>query len=169
LARGAAVQAQNFNALTRSDSNLPRAVGCTSYNFAILAAHPKTGSLQPRILLEKASELPAAVNRTLRPSTLSGADGQYFPSLQIIESTGMGDNNWLRLGKVKPDALFPERGPTDPLQLRLEVDASGILETSLVWPAGNRQYRLPESSDPVLKELNRWHGWLDATLLGNGI
>ncbi|MEZ6076663.1 MAG: hypothetical protein R3C56_13675 [Pirellulaceae bacterium] len=63
--------------------------------------------------------------------------------------------------------MFPERRPGEPLQLRIEVDDSGILETSLAWNEGKRQVRLPHTSDPTLSdvEITHWQNWLETTML----
>jgi hypothetical protein len=170
LACGASIQSQHFSSPTQSDRLHPRAVGCTAYDFALFATDPATGRAKPSILVGKSSALPTAVTRTLRPRALTADASPSFPTLQIIESTSLGDANWLRLGKAKPDELFPDLSPGDPLQLRLEVEESGVLDTSLLWPAGNRQIRLPYTSDPTLsdQDISAWRSWLDTTLLCAG-
>lgn len=167
LARGAALQTQHYSSLIRSDLLKPRAIGCSVYDFGLLASSSSSGKTKPRILLEKSSTLPVSITRTLRPSSISGSHTAAFPMLQIIESSTVGSGNWLALGKVKPDELFPERVGSAPLQLRLEIDESGILETSLLWAEGNRQVRLPHTSDPTLSDhdIDVWREWLETTLL----
>lgn len=168
LARGAALQAQHLSApLTEPDRLHPKAISCSAYDFALLAASSSSGTLKPRVLLEKSSALPAAYSRSLRPSSLGGSSSRSFSTLQLIESSSLGSSNWLRLGKVKPDEIFPNREANAPLQLRLEVDESGILESSLLWPDGNRQVRLPETSDETLSEseIASWREWLETALL----
>lgn len=168
FARGAAIQSGHFSSLTQSGTLHPRGIGCTAYDIALLAADPSTGKVVPRVLLERASSVPTSLNRTLRPNAVPLGSG--FAPLQIIESSSLGGANWLALGKVKPDELFPERQGSEPLQLRLEIDDSGILESSLAWNAGNRQVRLPHTSDPTLSdtEINHWQSWLDTALLCGG-
>jgi serine/threonine protein kinase len=168
FARGAALQSRHFNSLTQADQAHPFGVGCSAYDIGLLAADPKTGKAAPRVLLERSSPLAASLTRTLRPSSLAGNQpSQAFAPLQMIESSSLSDTHWLALGKVKPDELFPLRNANDPLQLRLEIDESGILETSLTWLAGNRRIRLPHTSDPTLSEADiaQWRTWLDTALL----
>ena len=168
FARGGAIQSQYFSSLDLNKNLLPRGIGCMAYDVALLAADPATGKAVPRVLLERSTPLPTSLARTLRPSSLAaGVPSNSFPPLQIIESSSLGSTHWLALGKVQPDELFPERGPGEPLQLRLEVDERGILETSLVWSDGKRQVRLPHTSDPTLSEteLAHWQNWLETTML----
>ena len=168
FARGAALQSGHFHALQQTATLYPSGTACTAYDFALLAADPTSGKAVPHVLLERSTALPAARNRTLRPTAHSAGSG--FAPLQIIEGSSLGGSHWLALGKVKPDELFPLRPAAQPLQLRLEVDDSGILETSLSWMEGNRRVRLPHTSDPTLseEEIAEWHKWLDTALLCGG-
>ena len=168
IARGGAIQSQHYSSLNLNNNLLPRGISCMAYDVALLAADPATGRAVPRVLLERSTGLPCSLARTLRPSSLAAGDpSNFFPSLQIIESSSLGNSHWLALGKVQPDELFPERRPGEPLQLRVEVDESGILETSLAWSEGKRQVRLPHTSDPTLSEaeLVHWQSWLETTML----
>ncbi len=171
FARGAALQARHFSSLTQLKSSHPYGVGCSAYDIALLAADSNSGKSVPRVLLERSSVLPTTQTRTLRPTSLGNKQAaQAFAPLQIIESSGLNATTWLALGKVKPDELFPQRSGSQPLQLRLEIDENGILESSLAWPDGNRRVRLPHSSDPTLSEadIQRWQKWLDTTFLCRG-
>lgn len=168
FARGGAIQSQHFSSLSTNKNLLPRGIGCMAYDVALLAADPVTGKAVPRVLLERSTVTPTSLARTLRPSSLAGGNPtNSFPPLQIIESSSLGSTHWLALGKVQPDELFPERRPGEPLQLRIEVDDSGILETSLAWNEGKRQVRLPHTSDPTLSdvEITHWQNWLETTML----
>ena len=164
-----------------------------AYDVALLAVDPTTSKAGPRVLLERSTPLPASMTRTLRPSSLnggtipsgtvagsaelsdavvgntpsSGAVATAFPSLQIIESSSPGSTHWLALGKVQPDELFPERRAGEPLRLVMEVDESGILETSLSGSEGKRRVQLPHTSDPTLSDadIEQWHSWLETTML----
>ncbi len=171
FARGAAIQSRHFSSLTQAENLQPRGIGCSAYDIALLAADPHTNKAVPRVLLERSSPLPNSLTRTLRPnSSGQGAAEHAFAPLQIIESSSLGGANWLALGKVKPDELFPQRVGAEPLQLRVEIDESGILESSLTWPDGNRRVRLPHTSDPTLSEADiaHWQKWLDTTMLCGG-
>jgi hypothetical protein len=98
---------------------------------------------------------------------VEGQPPARFPTLQIIESTTLGDANWHLLAKAKPEQFFPERQADEPLQLRFEVDESGVLRPSLLWPAGNRQVLLPTCEDSALSEaqIAQWNQWLEASML----
>ncbi len=167
FARGAAIQSRHFSLLSQETSSHPRGVSCAAYDLGILIVDPLTGKATPRVLLDRSSPLPTSIGRTLRPSLLRDNDTKSFPALQLIESGNSGGTHWLALGKVKPDELFPDRIGADPLSLRLEIDASGILESSLAWPSGNRKTRLPHSSDATLsdQEIEQWKNWLTSALL----
>lgn len=163
FARGAAIYAHQFGGLSSSSEIAPRVVNSTAYDIALLAG--SDSAAKPRILLEKATTIPASVSRTLRPQLSNGRSS--FPDLQLIESSSLGNNHWLKLGAVKPAQVFPERHSDDPLKLRLEVDDNGILETSLLWPNGNRQIAVPASSEPELTndDLHSWKEWLETVFL----
>ncbi len=165
FARGAAIQARHLGSLSTKDRVTPRALGCTAYDIALLAESKQGGKTTPRVLLEKAEGLPASSSHTVRARPVGRQETQ--PTLQLIESSSLGDSSWLKLGAVKPSELFPLRPADDPLQLRLEMDENGILESSLIWPAGNRQARIPSSSDPEMSDesLRAWRQWLETVML----
>ena len=131
-----------------------------------LLANAADGSVKskPRKLLDKALATPASHSRTIRPFHVDGS--ARMPALQLIESTSLGGGNWLKLGNIDPQAVFPDRAPDDPLQLRMEIDENGILESSLLWPSENRQIAIPASSDPELSEEDTfiWREWLDSIM-----
>ncbi len=164
FARGAAIQANHASTLSSNTAQTLRAIGSSAYDIALLAETGE-GKSKSRVLMSKATTVPTSVARTIRPQVLAGKLG--FPKLQLIESSNIGNNNWLRLGSANPEQIFPERPKDDPLQLRLEVDESGILETSLLWPAGNRQRAVPASSDPELtpSDIQSWTEWLETIML----
>ncbi len=169
FARGAAIQAHHLSSLTQGGTHSSlHALSNTCYDFALLAPSTADGMRKPIVLIEKGTRLPFSTTRTLRPQTLGNNTEQpSFPSLQIIESTTLGDANWHLLTKANPDAIFPERQGEAPLQLRFEVDESGILQPSLLWPAGNRQVLLPTCEDSALPsaEITKWNQWLESTML----
>lgn len=169
FARGAAIHAHHLAALTQGngESGL-HAISQTCYDFAVLVPAANDGTRKPMVLIDKGTELPATTTRTLRPQA-AGEDPQQprFPSLQIIESTTLGDPNWHLLAKTKPELVFPERQGDAPLQLRFEVDESGILRPSLLWPAGNRQVLIPTCDESALSEakIAHWNQWLESSML----
>lgn len=165
LARGAAIQANSISSFERKHAILPQAVGGAAYDLALLAESPDSVKQRPKVLIEKGKPLPTSHARTIRPKV---KDGQCsaLPALQLIESSSLGTGNWLKLGRVDPASAFPQRKPDEALQLRLEVDESGILESSLVLANSNERIPLPATSDPEMTpgEIDGWREWLDAAL-----
>ena len=161
VARGAALQSRYLGSLEAVSSKMPHAITSTAYDIGLLAMDPNTGKGSPRVLLPKASTLPATVSRNLRGDQLAGVG-----TLQVIESTRLGNETWHRLGAIKPAEAFPNRQAKDPLQLRLVVDESGLFEAFLVWPAGNRQVAFGKQAnalDPA--QIDHWKSWLETALL----
>jgi molecular chaperone DnaK (HSP70) len=164
FARGAAIQAKYVGAVFTKDPVNAFATGCTAYDIGLLAESQEAGTQTPHVVVEKTTAIPASLARTVRAKPVGTS--QTLPTLQLIESSSLGDAHWLKLGRVKPSDLFPLRPFDDPLQLRMEIDENGILESSLLWQAGNRQARVPASSDPEMSDENiqSWKEWL-ATLM----
>lgn len=164
LARGAALQAQYLTALSPSSDTGLRAIASAAYDFGTLSVDPTTGKSSPHVLLERSTPLPTIVSKNLRAEQLNN-----LRSLQIIESTRMGQDTWHRLSAVKPSVAFPERQANEPLQLRLVVDESGLLDTQLFWPAGNRQVPLGHQEFSLSdSQIEQWKVWLDTALLCSG-
>ena len=161
MARGAALQSLYLGSLEAATSKLPHALASTTYDFGLLAVDPISGKGSPHVLLEKATPLPATVSKNLRGDLLANVG-----SLQVIESTRLGGDNWHRLGAIKPSEVFPNRQPPDPLQLRLVVDESGLFEAHLTWPAGNRQISFGKREHSLdASQIDHWRSWLETALL----
>ena len=161
IARGAALQSRYLGSLEAATSKMPHAIASTAYDFGLLAVDPSSGKGSPHVLLEKSSPLPATVSKNLRGELLANVG-----SLQIIEGTRLGGDNWHRLGAIKPAEAFPNRQPQDPLQLRLVVDESGLFEAHLTWPAGNRQVSFGQREHALdAAQIDHWKSWLETALL----
>ncbi len=161
IARGAALQSRYLGSLESATSKVPHAITSTAYDFGLLAMDPNTGKGSPRVLLPKATSLPATISKNLRGDQLASVG-----TLQLIESTRMGGDTWHRLGAIKPAEAFPNRSPQDPLQLRLVVDESGLFEAMLVWPAGNRQVSFGKHENSLdATQIEHWKSWLETALL----
>ncbi|RMF44138.1 MAG: hypothetical protein D6753_03320 [Planctomycetota bacterium] len=164
LARGAAIQAHYVNQLRTDESQIPHAVGCTSYDFAVLPANAR--GAKPRVVLDRGTPVPASIRKSIR---LPAPDGkkEHREVLQFVESTRSGGRDWRRLGLVDVRAAFPERKPDDPVQLRMEVDESGIMESSLIWVPGNQQTHLTAiaENELSLEQIRRWRHWLEDAML----
>ncbi len=161
IARGAALQSRYLGSLESATSKMTHAIASTAYDFGLLAIDPNSGKGSPHVLLEKASPLPATVSKNLRGELLAN-----IGSLQVIESTRLGGDNWHRLGAIKPAEAFPNRQPQDPLQLRLVVDESGLFEAHLTWLAGNRQVSFGRREHSLdASQIEHWKSWLETALL----
>jgi eukaryotic-like serine/threonine-protein kinase len=168
IARGAALQAHYLSQMTHSlKSDELHGVGCAAYDLGLLARHHQRGSLHPRVLMSASIPLPASCTKTLRPQVDSESGKSTFPTLHLIESTNVGKENWNRLARLQPNEVFPDYAGNDPLQLRFDIDESGICSPSLLWPAGNRQ--VPFSGDELgelsEQELEQWQRWLETAML----
>jgi eukaryotic-like serine/threonine-protein kinase len=164
FARGAALQAHYLTSLSPASEKTAHAITSTSYDFGLLAIDPATGKSTPRVLLERNLQTPTTISKNLKADTVSGLN-----SLQIIESTRLGEDTWNRLGSVKPNEAFPNRQPQDSLQLRLVVDESGLMDAQLLWPAGNRQHSFGHrdfSLDDA--QVEQWKVWLETASLCSG-
>ncbi len=161
MARGAALQSRYLGSLEAATSKMPHAIASTAYDFGLLAVDPSSGKGSPHVLLPSSSPLPATVSKNLRGDLLAN-----IGSLQVIESTRLGGDNWHRLGAIKPAEVFPNRKPQDPLQLRLVVDESGLFESHLTWPAGNRQVSFGQRELSLdAGQIDHWKSWLETALL----
>lgn len=167
FARGAAIQANYLTALTQNESGERlQAISRTAYDLGLLVATGDAGVRKPRILLERGSLLPSSFTRTLRPQ-LSSRGGSSFANLQLIESTSLGENNWHLLVNVQPATVFPKRDGNEVLQLRFDVNESGILRPCLIWPNGNRQSVLLTCAESAISdhEVDKWNHWLETAML----
>ena len=172
LARGASLHVHGLTqslAQVRSQEGhgTDRYVGkpSTVYPLALLAEFDGVVS-KPKELVSAGQPLPVAISRTIR-SSISAQQAQVLRRLAIIEGTRASESNWNLLTEALPAALFPARDPDAPLLLNVEVDSSGILSSSLIWPDGNSRVQLPASLDRSLTEdeIARWRRWLDTAIL----
>jgi hypothetical protein len=64
---------------------------------------------------------------------------------------------------------FQGRSSSDPLQLRIEVDESGLWSGALTWLAGNKQIPIPLLTEPLMDVVStkRWRDWLESLMLCN--
>lgn len=168
LARGAALQAHYLSQLTQSlKSEELHGIGCAAYSLGLLAASTSSGSLQPRVLMGNATQLPASCTKTIRPKADVGPDQPRFPTLQLIESTNISKDNWNQLAKLKPSEVFPQHHGDDPLQLRFDIDESGVCTPRLLWPQGNQQVAFGSEVYGELSnsEVLSWQKWLETAML----
>ena len=163
LARGAAIQARTQ--MPPMDPNSPVARAATSYDLGVIIQEDETRHSTPKILIARDTITPAQNSRTLRFSK----DGKPQPQLQFVEGSRLGASHWSRLGCIDLKSCFMERQTSDPLQLRLDVDESGLWSGSLTWLAGNKQLPIPPLMEPLmdLVSMKRWRDWLESLMLCN--
>ncbi|MEQ1826834.1 MAG: Hsp70 family protein [Pirellula sp.] len=163
LARGAAIQAHYL--MPPIDPQATLAHAATSYDLGVIIQDDEQRMGMPKVLIAKDTAVPAQSSRTLRFSK----QGHRQPVLQFVESSRLGANNWSRLGKIDLATVFPTRESSDPLQLRIEVDESGVWSSSLSWLAGNKQVPIPLLTEPLMDIVStkRWRDWLESLMLCN--
>jgi len=161
LARGAAVQARHL--MPPLDAKNPLAYGASSYDFGLIIQEPGGNVHPPKILVAKDTPLGHQVSRTLRFTR----EGKTQPTLQFIEGTRFGNLNWNRLASVDLQTCFEGRQTADPLQLSLETDTNGMLNSTITWLAGNKQLVVPPLGVPTMDTISmrHWRDWLESLML----
>jgi serine/threonine protein kinase len=164
LARGAAVQAHYMMPPTKADC--PHAVSSASYDLGVIIQDDTAQIPPPRILIPRDQKLPTSLSKTLRFSK----DGRKQPTLQFVEGSRVDAFTWNRLGWVDLQKCFAARNSADPLQLRIEIDESGLWSGAIAWPAGNDQVALSPLSIPMMDvvSIRQWRDWLESLMLCNG-
>ncbi len=163
LARGAALQARAL--MPPIDPTTPKAFAATSYDLGMIVQEGNLQNPTPKILVPKDSSLGYQVSRTLRFTQ----DVRRQPVLQWVEGTRSGGNNWHRLSQVDLQHCFEGRKTADPVQLRIEVDESGIWCGALTWLAGNKHLAIPPLAEPIMDavSIRQWRDWLESIMLCN--
>jgi serine/threonine protein kinase len=164
LARGAALQAKYL--MPPIDPRSPAASGAASYDLGMIVQDQRApAAAPPKILIAKDTPLPFQVSRTLRFTR----EGQRQPILQWVEGTRFGEQTWHKLSHVDLQTCFEARTTADPIQLRAELDESGIWSGALTWLAGNQTLVLPPLGEPVMDSVSmrQWHDWLESIMLCN--
>jgi molecular chaperone DnaK (HSP70) len=161
LARGAAVQARHL--MPPLDSKNPLAYGASSYDFGLIIQEPDGNVHPPKVLIAKDTPLGNQISRTLRFTR----EGRRQPTLQFIEGTRFGNLNWNRLASVDLQTCFEGRKEADPLQLNLETDLNGMLNSTITWLAGNKQLAVPPLGIPSMDavSMRHWRDWLASLML----
>ena len=163
LARGAAIQARNI--MPPMDPQSPVAHAATCYDLAVIIQEENSRISQPKVLIGKDTPTPTYSSRALR----FAREGKEQPQLQFVEGSRLGASTWSRLGMIDLKTCFPGRLETDPLQLRIDIDTSGIWSGSLIWLAGNKQLSIPLLTDPLMDVVSarQWRDWLESLMLCN--
>ena len=162
LARGAAIQARLL--MPPIDPKAPSAHGATSYDLGIIVQE-ENGPTPRKILIPKDTPFGYQVSKTLRFTR----EGRPQPTLQFIEGTRLGASTWNRLSQVDLQSCFEGRTTADPLQLRIEVDESGVWTGTVTWLAGNKQWVAPPLGEAVMDPVSKrqWRDWLESIMLCN--
>jgi hypothetical protein len=73
------------------------------------------------------------------------------------------------LSQVDLQSCFEGRTTADPLQLRIEVDESGVWTGTVTWLAGNKQWVAPPLGEAVMDPVSKrqWRDWLESIMLCN--
>lgn len=163
IARGAAIQAQYL--MPPMDRSVPHAVSSTSYDLAVLMHEDDNMLALPKVLVQRGTPIPCSISRTLRFTR----EGRRQPTLQFLEGSRIGQSTWNKLGKVDLQTCFKHRSEADPLQLRLEVDQSGLWVGTVAWPAGNDQIPVSPLNEPLMDvvSIKQWRDWLESLFLCN--
>ena len=161
LAKGAAVQARHL--MPPLDAKNPVAFGASSYDFGLIIQERDGNVHPPKVLISKDTPSGHSISRTLRFSR----EGKQQPVLQFIEGTRLGNLHWNRLASIDLQNCFAGREQADPLQLTMETDASGMLNSSITWLAGNKQLSVPPLGIPTMDaiSLRHWRDWLESLML----
>lgn len=163
IARGAALQARHL--LPPRDMTVPSGQMQSNYDIAVVRLAGRKALTQPFVLLPRGSELPATVSRRLRLESSGTIESE---ELQIVESTRNG-KDWHRLGSIGFARAFPNLKPTDPLQLRLELDSSGLLQGSVTWIDRQMSHPITATSTPSMdaETMRHWGNWLETLLMAS--
>lgn len=163
LSRGAAIQAKYIMPPVESTATIANA--STAYDLGVIIEEQSERISPPKILIAKDSPVPNQCSKTLRFTP----KGTGQPILHFVEGSRLGSSTWNRLGRIELQTCFEGRRDSDPLQLRIEVDESGIWHGSLTWLAGNKQISIPQLSYPQMDVVStkRWRDWLESLLLCN--
>lgn len=163
LARGAAIQARFM--MPPIDPKAPAANAATSYDLGMIAQEDSGTQSPPKILIPKDSPVGYQVSRTLRFQR----ESKRQPVLQFIEGTRLGSSTWNRLSQIDLQNCFEGRNTPDPVQLRVEVNESGLWDASVTWLAGNKQLTIPPLGEPVMDgvSMRQWRDWLESVMLCN--
>lgn len=163
LARGAAIQARYL--MPPIDSQAPAAHASTTYDLGMMVLEDNGTQHPPKVLIPKDTPLGYQFSRTLRFSR----EGKRQPILQFIEGTRLGSSTWNRLSNIDLQTCFEGRVNPDPVQLRVEVDESGLWNGSVTWLSGNKQLPVPPLGEPGMDNVSmrQWRDWLESIMLCN--
>ena len=163
LAIGAAIQSQHMMPTIQAPTGLAKVITSSSYDLGLLVRDPQAARMIPRVLAPKGSPLPFSTQRNMRPPP--GMD--LPPLVQIIEGTNQGDSTWHKLGQVDLKSTFPNRPSSDPCQLRLQIDESGLWNGIVTWANGQQTAPIPVTSESPMTndQIERWKSWLETVLL----
>jgi len=161
LAKGAAIQSQYM--MPPGNTNCPYAEGSSVYDFGLVVQHPSNHISTPKVLIPKRTSLPTSISKTVRFA--SSKESQ--PIIQFVESTRLGGQNWNRLATVDLTKSFSGRPATDPLQLRIDLDSSGLWSGTATWLAKNETITLISLTENLMEAatIRSWREWVESLIL----
>jgi hypothetical protein len=144
----------------------PHAICAASYDLGVMMQEEESIFVQPRVLIARDHSLPAHISKTLRFTH----EGRRQPILQFVEGSRFGATTWNKLGRIDLQTCFAGRNVADPLQLRVDIDESGLWNATVAWPAGNDQIPIAPLNEPLMDivSIKQWRDWLESLMLCNG-
>ncbi len=161
LAKGAAIQSQYL--MPPGNTKCPYAEATSVYDLGLVVQHPSNHISTPKVLIPKRTILPTSISRTLRFATTKESQ----PIIQFVESTRQGGHNWNRLASIDLANCFSGRPATDPLQLRIDLDSSGLWNGTATWLAKNSTTVIDSLTENAMDEstIRRWREWVESLIL----
>jgi eukaryotic-like serine/threonine-protein kinase len=163
LAKGAAIQSQYL--MPPGNTKCPYAEPASIYDLGLVIQHTSNHISSPKVLIPKITVLPASISKTLRFASTKESQ----PIIQFVESTRQGGHNWNRLATIDLSKCFSGRPVTDPLQLRLDLDSSGLWSGTATWLAKNATITLDSLTENSIDDptIRRWREWVESLILCN--
>jgi molecular chaperone DnaK (HSP70) len=163
LAKGAAIQSQYL--MPPGNTTCPYAEPASIYDLGLVVQHFSNHISTPKVLIPKRTLLPTSISKTLRFASTKESQ----PIIQFVESTRQGGQNWNRLATIDLAKCFAGRPVTDPLQLRIDLDSSGLWSGTITWLAKNSTNTLDSLTDNSIDDptIRRWREWVESLILCN--
>ncbi len=163
LAKGATIQSQYL--MPPGNTKCPYAEPASIYDLGLVVQHTSNYVSTPKVLIPKRTVLPTSISKTLRFASTKESQ----PIIQFVESTRQGGHNWNRLATIDIAKSFSGRPATDPLQLRIDLDSSGMWSGTATWLAKNSTFTLELLTENSIDDftIRRWREWVESLILCN--
>jgi len=145
------------------NANCPYAEASSIYDLGLVVQHASNHISTPKVLIPKRTSLPTSISKTLRFASTKESQ----PIIQFVESTRLGGQNWNRLATIDLTKSFSGRPATDPLQLRIDLDSSGLWSGTATWLAKNATITLDSLTENSMDAatIRRWREWVESLIL----